>query len=56
MAIIGSFLSNTWRVHSEANTQDALLRVSEGFAGRLAANAFAEFWPDINRHVFRKGE
>jgi hypothetical protein len=57
VAIFGSsFLSNTWRVPSEANTQDALLRASEGFAGRLAANAFAEFWPDIKRHVFRKGE
>ena len=54
-AIFGSsFLSNTWRVHSEANTHDALLRTSEGFAGRLAANAFAEFWPDIKWRVFHK--
>ena len=46
-AISGNnFLSNTWRVHSEANTQDALLRTAEGFAGRMAANAFEEFWPD----------
>ena len=43
MAILGSnFVSNTWRVGSEANTQDALLRASEGFAGRMAANAFEE--------------
>src|SRR5208283_4169725 len=55
MAIVGSnFLSNTWRVHSEANAKDALLRSSEGFAGRMAANAFKEFWPDVKRHVFRK--
>jgi hypothetical protein len=55
VAIFGSsFLSNTWRVHSEANTHDALLRASEGFAGRLVANAFAEFWPDIRRLAFRK--
>jgi len=55
MAIFGSsFLSNTWRVQSEANTRDALLRTSEGFAGRMAANAFAEFWPDIKMHVFHK--
>ena len=53
MAIVGNnFLSNTWRVHSEANARDALLRTSEGFAGRMAANAFEEFWPDIKRHVF----
>lgn len=55
MAIFGSsFLSNSWRVHSEANTHDALLRMSEGFAGRLAANAFAEFWPDIRWRTSHK--
>jgi hypothetical protein len=42
-----NFLSNTWRPYSEANTQDALLRTTEGFAGRIAANAFQEFWPDV---------
>jgi hypothetical protein len=50
----GNFLSNTWRVHSEANVKDALLRSSEGFAGRIAANAFTEFWPDVKGHVIRK--
>lgn len=50
----GNFLSNLWRVHSEANAQAALVRVSEGFAGRMAANAFQEFWPDLKRYVFRK--
>jgi len=50
----GNFLSNTWRVHSEANVPDALLRSSEGFAGRMAANAFAEFWPDVKKYVLRK--
>jgi hypothetical protein len=54
-AIVGSnFLSNTWRVHSEANTHDALLRASEGFAGRMASNAFSEFWPDIKKRLLRK--
>jgi len=48
IAIVGgNFLSNTWRVPSEANAQDALLRSSEAFAGRMAANAFKEFWPDV---------
>jgi len=51
IAIFGSsFLSNTWRVRGEANTRDALVRSSESFAGRLAANAFEEFWPDIKKH------
>jgi hypothetical protein len=53
MAITGSnFLSNTWRADSEANTHDALVRTGEGFAGRMAANAFAEFWPSIKSKVF----
>jgi hypothetical protein len=56
IAISGNnFLSNTWRVHSEANTEDALLRTAEGFAGRMAANAFEEFWPDIKRYAFHRG-
>jgi len=52
IAISGNnFLSNEWRVHSEANAQDAILRIGEGFAGRMAANAFEEFWPDIKRRA-----
>jgi hypothetical protein len=55
MAISGNnFLSNMWRVQSEANTQDAFLRTGEGFAGRMAANAFEEFWPDIKSRIFRR--
>ena len=50
----GNFLSNAWRVRSEANVRDALLRSSEGFAGRLAANTFAEFWPDVKKYVFHQ--
>jgi hypothetical protein len=54
-AIVGSnFLSNTWRAPSDANAHHALLRVSGGFAGRMAANAFEEFWPDVKKRVFRK--
>jgi hypothetical protein len=54
ISMIGSnFLSNTWRVHSEANSRDALLHTSGDFAGRMVANAFEEFWPDIKR-VFHK--
>jgi hypothetical protein len=53
--VLGSnFLSNTWRVRSEANAQDALLRSSEGLAGRMAANAFGEFWPDLKKYFFHK--
>jgi hypothetical protein len=55
LAIFGSnFLSNTWRVRSEADAPHALLRSSEGFAGRMAANAFEEFWPDVKRRLSHK--
>jgi hypothetical protein len=50
-----NFLSNTWRVHSEANTGDALLRTAEGFGGRMASNAWEEFWPSISARVFHHG-
>jgi hypothetical protein len=55
MAIFGdSFLSNSWRVQSEANSRDALLRTAEGFGEVLAGNAFEEFWPDVKKRVFHK--
>ena len=47
-----SFLSNTWRADSEATTGAALLRTAWGFLGLMSKNAFAEFWPDIERHAF----
>jgi len=49
-----NFLSNEWRVDSEANNHDAVLRTFEGFAGRMASNAFEEFWPDVKARVFHK--
>jgi hypothetical protein len=55
IAIPGNnFLSNTWRPDSEANNHDAVLRTLEGFAGRMSANAFEEFWPDITTHLFHR--
>ena len=49
-----NFLSNTWRADSEANNHDAALRTLEGIAGRMAGNAFEEFWPDVESRVFHK--
>jgi hypothetical protein len=49
-----SYLSNTWRTHSEASGQDAFVRGILGIAGRMGANAFAEFWPDVKQLLFRK--
>lgn len=49
-----NFLSNTWRVHSEANTHDAVIRTGEGFLGRMASNAYEEFWPDVKKRISRR--
>ena len=48
IAIFGNnFLSNTWRVPSEADWQHALLRTAEGFGARALSNAFNEFVPEV---------
>jgi hypothetical protein len=55
MAITGSnFLTNAWRVDSEADTAHALGRTGYGFAARIGGNAWDEFWPDIKSRVFHK--
>lgn len=55
IAIPGSnFLSNTWRADSVSNARSAGERTAWGFLGRMGSNTFAEFWPDIRKHVFRK--
>lgn len=55
IAIPGNnFLSNTWRADSEADNPHAVFRTLGGFAGRIAGNAFDEFWPDVKRHLLHK--
>jgi len=55
IAIPGNnFLSNTWRVSSEATTNQALARTGYGVLAEVAGNAWAEFWPDVKRIVFRR--
>lgn len=49
-----NFLSNTWRADSEAKNSSAVERTVFGFLGLMSKNAFTEFWPDINRHVFTR--
>jgi hypothetical protein len=49
-----NFLSNEWRVDSESNVHDAVLRTGEGFIGKMAGNAFAEFWPDVERRLLHR--
>jgi hypothetical protein len=55
VAITGTnFLSNTWRVESEDDWQNALLRTAEGFGGRALSDAFSEFFPEVWRKVRRQ--
>lgn len=49
-----NFISNSWRADSVATTGDALSRTGWAFVGRMASNAFAEFWPDMKKHLFHK--
>lgn len=46
-----NFLSNTWRERSEANAGHATERIAWGFLGRMASNAFAEFWPSVRKAI-----
>lgn len=48
------FLSNEWRVPSESSAHDAWLHTGEGFLGRMAGNALAEFWPDGERRLLHR--
>jgi hypothetical protein len=54
IAIPGNnFLSNTWRVSSEADTSSALTRSAYGVLAEISGNAWNEFWPDVKRKVFK---
>jgi hypothetical protein len=56
-AITGSnYLSNTWRVDSDATLSRATIRVGLGFLGRIAGNAWDEFWPDVKERISRKSD
>lgn len=50
----GNFLSNSWRVESEASSGAAGRRVALGFVGRMAGDAFKEFWPDLARVIHHR--
>jgi len=48
-----SFL-NVWPASGENDAQNAVTRIGEGFLGRMASNAFNEFWPDAIRRLLHK--
>jgi hypothetical protein len=47
-------LSNLWRVQSEVGAGETAKRISFGFLGQMAGNAFAEFWPDVRKRIGRR--
>ena len=49
-----NFLSNTWRVSSEADWQHALVRSAEGIGNRAISNTYNEFSPDLWRLLRRR--
>jgi hypothetical protein len=50
-----NIISNAWREPSENDLSSALYRAGVGgMLGRLGGNAFAEFWPDVRRKIFKK--
>lgn len=49
-----NFLANTWRVSSEATTNQALARTGYAFLGKIGSNAFSEFWPSVRKAVFHR--
>jgi hypothetical protein len=50
-----SFASNAWREPSDTTMEHSLVRIPLGFLGRMASNAFDEFWPDTERKLFHRG-
>jgi len=55
IAIFGNnFLSNSWRAHSEANFQHAMLRSGEGFGARFLSDFFNEFGSTVWRKFRHK--
>ncbi|MEO8100171.1 MAG: hypothetical protein ABI811_20895 [Acidobacteriota bacterium] len=51
---VSNVISNTWRPDSQHTAGQVTTRISLGFISHISANVFAEFWPDIQTHVFHK--
>jgi len=47
-----SVISNAWRPPSDTTAGNTVLRIGTGFLGRMAGNAWGEFWPDVRARVF----
>jgi hypothetical protein len=47
-------IANSWRPDSQRTIGETSGRIGLGFLSRIAANSFAEFWPDIRRKLRKK--
>jgi hypothetical protein len=47
-----SFISNAWRERDDTSAEHSLSRVGFSLLGRMASNAYDEFWPDTKRKLF----
>jgi hypothetical protein len=55
IAISGSsFMSNGWREPSDTDAEHSLSRIGYSLIGRMASNAYDEFWPDIKHKLFHR--
>jgi hypothetical protein len=53
IAIAGTnVLSDAWRPNGDRGPENTVLRIGEGFGGRLLGNMWEEFWPDVKKHMF----
>ena len=50
-SVAGNAIENAWLPPSAATRSRTTARVATGFAGRLAANLWSEFWPDLRRRL-----
>lgn len=46
---VSNVISNSWRPDSQRTAGNVAARTSLGFLSRVAANTFAEFWPDVRK-------
>jgi hypothetical protein len=51
-----SFISRTWQPRSTNTAGDAAVVFGLTIGADVGSNIFHEFWPDIKRHVFKRGE
>lgn len=52
--VFNNIIENTWLPPSVTTRDETVLRSLNGFLGRLAGNLWDEFWPDVERRVFKR--